>query len=163
MSKLKKIGIILILFGIGLPLILLAFATPLYVPQRGLIRNIQTMEIVIRESKVIDIGQLRAAGFTDKEIREAKDDLKEGDIITGFKPLREYKDDLKAEPQKDFKVLEGGLKKDIFDTLDPLSKTIEKEKIAIPYRYVFATGIILVFTGIGVIVLSNNRRSGVNQ
>ncbi len=33
-----------------------------------------------------------------------------------------------------------------------------KAKIAIPYRYVFAFGIVLMFTGIGVITLSGNNK-----
>lgn len=147
MSKLKKIGIILILFGIGLPLILLAFATPGYITKLGLILNIQTMEIVIRENIAVDIGQLKEAGFTEQEIQSH---LKE----TGFSD-REIKEAKIGDMFKEMQ--EENIITDIFSHL---SKTIEKEKIAIPYRYVFATGIISVLTGIGIIILSTNRRSG---
>lgn len=51
--------------------------------------------------------------------------------------------------------------------LSPTEKKLEeipyKPKIAIPYRYIFALGAILVFTGIGAIVLSRDEKRVGNQ
>jgi hypothetical protein len=91
-----KCGIILILIGMCLPIVSIGFSSK-YIPQFGIIRNIQRMEIVLRaEEKLI---------FSD-------------------------------EPS------------DLFS----------KSKIAVPYRYVFASGTLLVFVGLGLTVIASTKK-----
>lgn len=118
MSKIKKVGVILIIIGICLPIIFLAFASPYY-PNVGLIYNIQTMKIVLREER-----------FTKTEYLGTLEDLKE-------------QKQRPEQPPQEIKV-----------------RIPEK---TIPYKYIFAFGVILIFTGIGIIVLSGNKQSGAEQ
>jgi hypothetical protein len=90
-SARMKFGILLILIGMCLPIISIAF-TNRYIPRFGLITNIQRMEIVLRKERKADI-------------------------------------------------------------FDEVSGVESKKKIAIPYRYLFALGTLMVFTGIGTIVI----------
>jgi len=52
MSKNQKIGVILVLVGIGLPLVLFPFASK-YNPKRGLLGSIGRMKIVLREGEYV--------------------------------------------------------------------------------------------------------------
>jgi hypothetical protein len=113
MSKVKKIGIVLILVGICLPVITLGFTSG-YSRNAGLIGNIQRMEIV---------------------------------LIPGEKPSP-----VPAPPNAP--PPERGLLR--FDDI-PIIKPIKPE-LAIPYKYIFAFGVVLVFAGIGTIALSNSKK-----
>ena len=120
MSKAKKIGIVLILIGICLPIVSLGFASNYY-PRLGLIRNIQMMEIVLRP------------------------ELLGNNIITDFQPIKEVPPEKKPKELKsnDWEIVKE----------EPI-----KPKIAIPYKYIFALGVVLIFAGIGIIVLSSNKK-----
>jgi uncharacterized membrane protein len=122
MSKAKKIGIVLILVGICLPVISLGFASGYY-PTRGLIGNIQSMEIILREESYI----LTPWSEDTIDTGDTGRIIKEEDITNNFEPV-------------------------------PV-----KSKIAIPYKYIFAVGIVLVFSGIGIMVLSNTKQDRVTQ
>lgn len=88
----KKVGILLILIGLCIPIISLGFVSK-YHPRRGLIGNLTKMELVIREDT----------------------------------------------PNSVYRIL---------------WKTYER--VAIPYKYIFAFGTIFIFTGIGLIIVSKN-------
>ncbi|MGQ9570712.1 MAG: hypothetical protein ACUVUQ_07710 [Thermodesulfovibrionales bacterium] len=172
MSKTKKAGIILILLGIGLPLISLPFASK-YDPRSDLIGNIQEMEIVIEKSKALKYGEPRKdivaavkkllnQSFSEgdnKEIENIPDVLVRFYIWKAENTLRDQ-----GFPEEDIR---GGLKGYV-EELRAAGK-IKKAKVierilkdeetvlityVIPYKYFFASGIILVLTGIGLIVLS---------
>ena len=93
MDKAKKIGIVLLLVGFCLPFVAFPFVDN-YSPHESVVTNIQEMEIVLKEQKL---------------------------IITG--------DGLKVE-----------------------------EKKALPYRYIFLLGVVLVFTGVGFIAISKKGK-----
>ncbi len=125
MSKHKKIGIVLILAGLCIPLLMFVFATKVqditlrealafragYPPRADIVDTIQNLEIVLRKQRL---------------------SLPEG--LTALPPEFTQKN-----PH------EG----------DTTEKAKEITKISIPYRYVLATGVLCLFTGIGFLLLGN--------
>lgn len=144
MSKAKKIGILLILIGICLPIISLAFASPYhYHPRRGLISNIQTMKIILRkekQGKPLTYVEAKKAGYSDTEIVE---------YLKKHSPNFDWTS-AKRDGYSDTEIAEYLSRKIFIKDVKP--------KISIPYKYIFALGCVLVFTGIGLITLSNGKR-----
>lgn len=136
MSKGRKIGIILILFGLSLPLISLGFVSN-YVPRAPLILNIQFMEIVFQEAVYKD------EDIFDRVARAIKDPNQKN----------QFKKDVSERAKK-----EGKTEAQIAWEMIPSQEEVIKPKIAIPYRYIFSFGIVSLFSGIGFIVLSGKRK-----
>ena len=114
MNKVKRIGIIFVLVGIGLPIFAFGLVAPYsYHMQYGAIKNILTMKIVLREGEYPPPPPPPGIENFDSEIGE------------------KYS-----------------------------SKKILQSEIAIPYRYFFIIGTVFLFTGIGMIALSNGKKGG---
>jgi len=135
MSRAKKIGIIFILVGICLPLSLLGFVSGYY-PRLGLIGNILLMEIVLRPESQGDIfDQIQAPPEAPEPAPEFDPDAP----MPAPKP---------GEIITDFK---------------PVKEAPVKPKIAIPFKYIFALSVVLVFAGTVIIVLSSNKKTELKQ
>ena len=159
MSKAKKIGVILILVGICLPLVSLGFVSN-YHPSLGIIENIQGMKIVLRhETDKLSVGtnefgyskrdaynELRRRGYSDEEIINT---------IKAKKPSSTLKKE-EEDP------IEGGriIKEENTYSLEDFKIIPEK---AIAYKYIFVLSVFLVFTGIVIIVLSSNKQDRIKQ
>ena len=124
----KKVGVVLILAGFCLPLVLFFFAEG-YNGRLGLLWSIPQMDMVLRERQ----SKLMLPSNVTKEYKEF---------------LREQE---KKPPGKTdyagYSIWEDRLEK--FRLIIP--------PIIIPYKYPVAIGIILIFTGIGIVALSKSK------
>jgi len=125
MHKGRKVGIILILVGLCLQLVSFAFVSN-YNPEWGVLDNISSMELVIKEGysqqKEIDY----AMSLPDPA--PAPDAYVPGEPFPKEEPS--YKEwiinDIKAHP--------------------------DEIRIALPYKYFYCLDIILIFLGIGLVI-----------
>lgn len=130
MHKGKKIGIILILVGLCLLLVSLAFISG-YQQKLGLLGSISDMELVLKEGKWVDYPQ----GYTPPAA-----------------PLP-----APVPPDDPFYERYKELEKTYIDPLRNFTPHYEK-RIAIPYKYFFGLDIILIFLGIGIVIFSKSNK-----
>jgi len=133
MTKFKRIGIILILIGVCIPLVSFVFATG-YNPHFGFWWSVTRMNINLWQKTVIEPEAQRGDVF-DKITPERK---------KGFVPLEEA-------PAPQGLTYLG----------ETLPETLPETYVTLPYKYPFSLGIIFVLSGIGIFTLiySGDRRT----
>lgn len=148
-SSRKKVGIILIAFGIGLIIFSLPFSSGYDSKDSfilNIIRGIFTGGIIVRESVVESVPDRDEKLY--KEFNEFKlkhpefTNLPEGEIMDKF-----YDENYRDKMYR----MEFRLK------LEKQKIVARKSKIAVPYKYIFASGIFLLFAGTGIMASSIRR------
>jgi len=152
-EKGKKIGLILVLFGLFIPIVLLPF-TKNYYPMLGIIKNIQDMYVLIYEDKIPifdwEDNPVKVKYYTKEEINGITfafpyDITNEDTAIA-----RKYA--LKQPPPP------PGLKGNYIVKLDRW----ESLPHFLFYKYIFSFGITLMFIGLTVYVHSTTKRQKQN-
>ena len=151
MNKKRIWGFMLIIVGIGMPLLSLPFSSA-YDSEDRLIWNIArsfiTGEIILRESLmelVPDRDENLYKEFTNYKADHPEfQNLPEDELIDNFYNAH-YKDKM--------------YKMELILKLTKQKVVTHKSKIAIPHKYVFICGVLLMLAGIGSIILSR-RKSG---
>lgn len=135
MGKMRKIGVILILVGFFMPLVLFFLSTG-YRPETGLLGNVMWKD-----------------GFGIMELHVWTVAKKETLIVSRLTFFDKYtnKTDYSKYILKNTEETEPFL---------PWRVISRKERITIPYRYVLAGGIVLIFLGTGIITLSKVSKYG---
>lgn len=164
----KKIGVILILTGLCIPILAMLF-TSNYYPSKGFIWNVKETEIILREKRsptaIEYLGRLDEKGKTvktkDNPYAKITDQMfappKEKDIFeevakeqtaktSKYDPLNILKEKVKVNPPAGFVPIESVK----FDEVVPA--------IYVPYSIFFGLGIILTAIGIGFVIISKNVR-----
>ncbi|MCJ7481358.1 MAG: hypothetical protein MUO31_00160 [Thermodesulfovibrionales bacterium] len=142
-------GVMLIIVGIGIPILSLPFSSA-YDSEDRLIWNIArsfiTGEIILREnlSELIpDRDENLYREFTGYKANHPEfQNLPDNELIDNF-----YKEHYKDKMYKMELILK----------LTKQKVVTHKAKIAIPYKYLFICSIFLMLAGIGVIILSRKR------
>lgn len=155
-DKKLRSGLFLILIGLFITLAPVPFASG-YHSKSGLIFNIQQMEIVVLEEK-------RKPTFsTVEEISKSSKTVKikgvysDGELVMIEFPPEMSDDEIKQVLNTEFPhthIVKKYPPKMKFDGW----KTV-RQQIAIPYKYPFTGGVILVFWGIGMLILASTRTS----
>lgn len=149
MSKKKTFSIILIIFGIVIPLFTVPLSSEYYSKGNffwNIIRNVVTGEIIIRDS-VFEVVPDREENLY-REFNEYKmkypeyRNLSEDEIIEKF-----YQENYRNKMHG----MEFRLK------LQKQKVVTHKSKIAISYRYIFIFGVVLILTGTGILTISKIR------
>lgn len=150
MSKKIKIGVILIILGICILIVCLHFSSAYDKKENimwNIIRNFVMGEIILRKGVieyVPDRNEHLYKEFTEYKSKHPEfQNLSEDESIDKFY-YENYRDKIYR--------MEFLLK------LTKRKAVTRQEKIAIPYRYVFASGASLMLFGTGVIILSAIRR-----
>lgn len=149
MSKRRFFVYLLILFGIFLPLASLPLSSQYDARDSfkwNIVRAVLTGEFILREG-VIEVVPDRDTSL----YREFEDYISEHQTT---KPLsgeqmaeRFYNDRYKGQmPQMEFRL-----------KLDKKKVIIHKKRIAIPYMYVFVSGLLIIVTGAGILIFSKMR------
>lgn len=134
----KRIGIILILVGVASFFLSFLFARG-YDPKVGFLGSIGHMEFVLRENPV-------SKPFDDSE------------FIQEMIRLKMEKDRLEGKKSKPGEIFQM-----IID--DPQNKRWqeywegERNRIAIPYKFFLTVAIIIIFTGIGLLIVPKKQTS----
>ncbi len=152
MSKRKILSIILIIAGIILPVFTLHFSSGYYTRDSffwNIIRNVVTGEIIVRDSifeVVPDRDENLYGEFNEYKVKHPEyKTLSNEEIIEKFYN-ENYRDKMYG--------MEFRLK------LQKQKVITHKSKVVIPYRYIFIIGVVLIFTGTGIITFSRimNKR-----
>jgi hypothetical protein len=149
LNKRKIWGFVLIIVGIGMPLLSLPFSSA-YDSRDRLIWNIArsfvTGEIILREGVfelVPDRDENLYKEFTDYKANHPKfKDLPENEQIDNF--YNEYYRGKMYEMELILKLTKQKV-------------VTHKSEIAIPQRYIFICGFLLTLAGIGIIILSRRK------
>ena len=145
----KTLSIILIIAGIFLPLAMLPLSSEYYKKDSffwNIIRNFVTGEIIVRDS-VFDVVPDRDENlyreFNEYKIKHPEyRNLSEEDIIERF-----YQENYRNEMHG----MEFRLK------LQKQKVVTHESKKVISYRYIIITGVVLILTGTGIIIISKIR------
>jgi hypothetical protein len=124
----KRIAIVLILIGIASFFLSVLFATG-YEPGYGLLGNVERMEFVLRENPVNEPISL---SFFDRIEAEKRLGRKETEDESGKREAEEQK-----KYEKWWEAYWEG----------------QKNRIAVPYKFFLAADIIIVFTGLGLLIV----------
>lgn len=149
MNKKKIWGFVLIFVGIGMPLLSLPFSSAYDSHDRliwNMARSFITGEIILRES-VIELVPDRDENlykeFTDYKANHPEfQNLPENELIDNFYD-EHYKDKM--------------YKMEFLLKLTKQKVVTHKSKIAIPHKYVFICGVLLMLAGVIIIILSRKK------
>jgi len=133
----KKMGTVLILLGLFIPSILYLFTEPT--------KNAKAMQIVSQGHYKVRLSEFEIV--FKKETPKPTYPLVAVEDIIFYTP----------EEIEKLEKLEKGLVKRTVSFLYAQLYQLKYKRIAIPYKYVMALGIVLVFAGAGIMVLSSNR------
>jgi hypothetical protein len=153
MNKRIKIGVVLIILGICILMAGLPFSSVYDKKEKimwNIMRSFVTGEIILRKGVteyVPDRDEHLYKEFTEYKSKHPEfENLSEEELINKF-----YYDNYKDKMYR----MEFLLK------LTKQKAVTRQDKIAIPYRYVFASGVSLMLFGTGIIILSALRRKKV--
>jgi hypothetical protein len=151
MNKRIKIGVVLIILGICILMAGLPFSSVYDKKEKimwNIMRSFVTGEIILRKGVteyVPDRDEHLYKEFTEYKSKHPEfENLSEEELINKF-----YYDNYKDKMYR----MEFLLK------LTKQKAVTRQDKIAIPYRYVFASGVSLMLFGTGIIILSAIRRN----
>ena len=149
MSKKKLLSIVLIITGIILPLSTLPLSSEYYSEGSffwNIVRNVVTGQVIVRES-VFEVVPDRDKdlyrefhAYTEKHPEYMT--LPEDEIIEKF-----YREHYRDKMYR----MEFRLK------MEKQKIITHKDTVAIPYRYIFIFGVVLILTGAGILTISQIR------